>query len=149
MASTPPLRRGSALPERLEEFGRRLGEREGEHRGALERARACAEALHQQVARGLDAFHGAAASGAPHLHIELGPVRLDEKHARAIQFDLRRGRYAAVVTVKSRGEVTLVGPFQMGKQEGPCRSFPMDAEDEVASALVEFLESFLEEAATP
>ncbi|MEN8182314.1 MAG: hypothetical protein ABFS46_07245, partial [Myxococcota bacterium] len=62
---------------------------------------------------------------------------------------LRRGRHQAIVTVKSRGEVTLVGPFRSGKTEGPCRSFPYDAEEELHKALGDFLERFLEEAATP
>jgi hypothetical protein len=53
------------------------------------------------------------------------------------------------VTVKSRGEVTLVGPFRSGKEEGPCRSFPMDAELEISAALGDFLERFLDQAATP
>ena len=41
------------------------------------------------------------------------------------------------------------GPFHSGKVEGPCKSFPIDARDEVRGALASFLESFLEEAATP
>jgi hypothetical protein len=51
--------------------------------------------------------------------------------------------------VKSRGEVTLVGPFRDGKTEGPCKSFPFDAESELHDALGDFLEAFLEDAATP
>ena len=63
--------------------------------------------------------------------------------------DLRRGRHQAIVTVKSRGEVTLVGPFRAGKVEGPCKSFPFDAEPEIEAELGSFLERFLHEAATP
>src|SRR5256885_10926041 len=48
-------------------------------------------------------------------------------------------------TAKSRGDVTFVGPFRSGKTEGPCKSFPIDAREEVSGALVSFLESFLEE----
>ena len=77
------------------------------------------------------------------------PVRLDEKHVRAIEFEVRRGRHAGVVTVKSRGDVTLVGPFRTGKTEGPCRTFPWDAKDDICNALGDFLLRFLEEAATP
>jgi len=76
-------------------------------------------------------------------------VRIDDKHLRSIEFDLSRGRYRAIITAKSRGDVTLVGPFRDGKTEGPCKSFPIDARDEVQGALAAFLESFLEEAATP
>ena len=54
-----------------------------------------------------------------------------------------------MVTVKSRGEATLVGPFHVGKTEGPCKSFPFAAEDELRKALGDFLERFLTEAATP
>jgi hypothetical protein len=45
--------------------------------------------------------------------------------------------------------VTLVGPFRTGKPEGPCKTFPWDAREELDAALGDFLERFLEEAATP
>ncbi len=76
-------------------------------------------------------------------------MRIDDKHLRAVEFELSRGRYRAIVTAKSRGDVTFVGPFRAGKTEGPCKSFPIDAREEVSGALVSFLESFLAEAATP
>jgi hypothetical protein len=79
----------------------------------------------------------------------VGPVRLDEKHLRAIEFDVRRGRHVGLVIVKARGEVTLVGPFRSGKNEGPCRTFPWDADADIRGALGDFLERFLEEAAAP
>ena len=66
-----------------------------------------------------------------------------------MQFALRRGRHAAIVTVKSRGEVTLVGPFRQGKDEGPCKTFALDATHEIDAALGDFLASFLQEAAAP
>lgn len=139
-----------SLSERLARKGRELAEREREHQADLARARACAQRLHGQVADALDAFHeSAAAGGAPHLRVALGEPRADDKHLRSVQFDLRRGRTAAIVTVKSRGDVTLVGPFHAGKVEGPCKTFPQDATEEVATALASFLETFLEEAATP
>jgi hypothetical protein len=148
MASHPPA--PAALRERLEAVGRRLGAREAEHRQALEAARKRAEALRGVVAAGLEAFRsGLVAAGAPHLEVCLGELRLDDKHARALQFDVRRGRHVGIVTVKSRGEYTLVGPFREGKAEGPCRSFPFEAEVELHKALGDFLERFLEEAASP
>ena len=102
------------------------------------------------MAAALERFHAAcAAAGAPHLRVEIGEVRADDKHLRAVEFDLTRGRHRAIVTAKSRGDVTLVGPFRTGKTEGPCLSFPIDAEAELRAALVSFLERFLEEAATP
>jgi hypothetical protein len=140
----------ASLGDRLEGLGRSLGEREAGHRAGLERARAEAEKLHALVDEALGRFHAAAAAaGAPHLHIEVGPVRLDDKHLRSVEFELQRGRHKAIVTAKSRGEVTLVGPFRTGKVEGPCLSFPFEARDELLGALATFLERFAEEAATP
>jgi len=138
------------LTERLAGLGREIGEREREHGESLRRAHGCAEALHRKVGEALDAFHASAAQGgAPHLRVALAEPRADDKHLRSVQFDLRRGRTVAIVTVKSRGDVTLVGPFHAGKTEGPCKTFPQDAADEIDRALGEFLESFLQEAATP
>lgn len=138
------------LGERLASLGQRLGEREASHAQGLGEARARAEGLRAQVAGALERFHAAAASaGAPHLRIALSDVRTDDKHLRAVEFDLVRGRHKAIITAKSRGEVTLVGPFRIGKEEGPCLSFPFGARDEIASALAAFLERFLEEASTP
>ena len=150
--SETSVSRGEAGPlaARFAALGRALGEREASHASGLSRARACAEALRADVAAALEGFHReAAAAGAPHLRVELSPVRVDDKHLRSIEFELRRGRHRAIVTAKSRGDVTLVGPFRDGKTEGPCKSFPIDARDEVQGALASFLEGFLEEAATP
>ena len=109
-----------------------------------------AQRLRSQTLAAVEAFHaGAGAAGAPHLRIEVGEPRLDDKHARAVQFELRRGRCTAIVTVKSRGDITLVGPFHQGKAEGPCRTFPFAAEGELHGALGDFLERFLEEASAP
>jgi hypothetical protein len=138
------------LPARLEAVGRSLGHREAAHREALDRAHARAVSLRAEVAEALERFHAAvAAAGAPHLRIELSVPRVDDKHLRAVEFDLSRGRHRAVVVAKAKGEVTLVGPFQAGKTEGPCLSFPFAAETELRDALGEFLERFAEEAASP
>jgi hypothetical protein len=140
----------STLADRLEGLGRTLGEREAAHRDALDGAMAKARELHAIVAAALERFHAAAAeAGSPHLRIELAEPRVDDKHLRAVEFELRRGRHIAIVTTKSRGDLTLVGPFRQGKTEGPCRSFPMAADREVEAALGDFLALFLEEAATP
>lgn len=142
--------RDEVLWQRLEAAGRRLGGREAEHAGALAEAHSRAEKLRARVADALAGFHaGARAAGAPHLAVELSEIRVDDKHVRAVQFELARGRHRAVVTVKSRGEVTLVGPFKAGKNEGPCATFPLQAEQEIARALGDFLERFLEDAAAP
>ena len=141
---------GSELRERLEALGQKLGERERAHREALSEARRRAEELRAAVCFAVEGFHKQVAEGgAPHFRIEVGPLRVDDKHLRAVEFDLGRGRHTAIVTVKSRGEVTLVGPFRTGKTEGPCVTFPYGAEDDLHEALIRFLERFLEEAATP
>jgi hypothetical protein len=138
------------LRGRLAVAGRALGARESVNREALAEATRRAEALRGVVSDALDAFHSAVSeAGAPHLRVELGPVRLDAKHVRAIEFEVRRGRHAGIITVKSRGDVTLVGPFRTGKTEGPCRTFPWDADADIRKALGDFLELFLDEAATP
>lgn len=143
----------SSAPElraRLAALGRSLGEREAAHAADREAARQRAVALHAWVAEGLEAFHAAAAAaGSPHLAVCLGAPRTDDKHLRSVEFDLVRGRHRAIVTVKSRGETTLVGPFRAGGTEGPCQSFPFEAEADLRAALVGFLERFLEEAAAP
>lgn len=150
MPQSPQARPEPDLGERLAHLGRTLGEREAAHRAELEAARACAERVRGDVADALARFHAAAESaGAPHLRVSLSEIRIDDKHLRAVEFDLERGRHKAVVVAKSRGELTLVGPFRVGKPEGPCRSFPFDARPEIEQALADFLESFLEEAATP
>ena len=113
------------LGAELEALGKTLGAREASHREALDRARSCAESLRGQIAAALERFHAAAAeAGAPHLSVELGGVRIDDKHLRAVEFDLARGRHRAIVVAKSRGELTLVGPFRAGKAEGPGEAEP-------------------------
>ncbi len=139
-----------SLEARLTSLGQRLAEREANHRGDMDSAYRKAEALHAEVSQAVTAYNGAVESaGIPELRVEQSPLRPDDKHLRSVQFDLSRGRHFAIVTIKSRGDVTLVGPFRSGKVEGPCKSFPFDAERELGEALPAFLESFLEEAATP
>ena len=139
-----------SLAARLEILGRQFGAREAEHGEALEQARACADRLRGAVSEAVDRFHaGADEAGASHLRIQVSEIRVDDKHVRAVEFDLLRGRHKAVVIAKARGEVTLVGPFHAGKSEGPCRTFPMDAADALDDALEPFLVAFIEEALTP
>ncbi len=93
-----------ALGARLAALGRSLGEREADHRGELDAARSCAESLRADVALALSQFHAAAAeAGAPHLQVELSDVRVDDKHLRAVEFDLVRGCHKAVIVAKGRG----------------------------------------------
>ncbi len=137
------------LDERLSAVARQLVERESQHSADLDRAWACAQKLHLRLATALEEFHALVMAKAPQLQLTLGEPRVDEKHLHAVQFELERGRHRAIVTVKSRGEVTLVGPFRLGGVEGPCRSFPMAAEADIEGALEDFVLAFIEEAATP
>jgi hypothetical protein len=150
MNDPPQTNPQADLATRLEDLGRTLGAREAAHSGDLAEARRHVELLRARVEAALERFHTAAnRAGAPDLRIDLSEVRNDDKHLRAVEFDLTRGRHKAVVTGKSRGEITLVGPFRDGKAEGPCKSFPFDATAEISAALGDFLEAFLEQAATP
>ena len=147
MSESPPPGFSFDFGDRFERLGHALRDRESEHVDGLAAARACAVRVHAAVAKALADFN--AAAGLPQLMVELGEIRADEKHVRAVEFDMVRGRHRAIVTAKSRGEVTLVGPFHRGKTEGPCRSFPFDAGPELQAALADFLEEFLEAAASP
>ncbi|MBW2286244.1 MAG: hypothetical protein JRG90_00325 [Deltaproteobacteria bacterium] len=147
MPESPPPDFPFDLGDRFERLGHALRDREAEHADDLDRARACAARMHATVAKALADFN--AAAGLPQLAVELGEIRTDEKHVRAVEFDMVRGRHRAIVTAKSRGEVTLVGPFQRGKTEGPCKSFPFGAGPELQAELADFLEQFLEAAANP
>lgn len=137
------------LDERLSAVARQLVERESQHSAELDRAWDCAKKLHQRLTTALEGFHAQVMTEAPQLELTLGEPKVDEKHLHAVQFQLERGRHRAIVTVKSRGEVTLVGPFRSGGTEGPCRSFPVSAETDIEGALENFMLAFIEEAATP
>ena len=147
MNSPPPA---IDLPARLEDLGRTLGEREAAYVRDLEAARGQADALRVRVEEALERFHAAAArAGAPHLRIDLSEIRVDDKHLRAVEFELTRGRHKAIVVAKSAGDITLVGPFSRGKTEGPCKTLPFASKAEISTALGDFIAAFIEEAATP
>lgn len=137
------------LNDRIEAIAHDLAKREATHSEAIVRARRKAEELHGRVESAISQFNQAVAKSVPYLRVEVTSPRVDDKHLHAVEFDLERGRHRAVITVKSKGEVTLVGPFRAGKKEGPCRSFPVDADEEIDDALGDFLEHFLQEAASP
>lgn len=149
MAAPEPTKLEAALAR----VGKTLGEREASHAAGLEAARAKADEICASVTQALGAYHAAIEeAGAPQLRVEVGQPRLDEKHVRSYEFELKRGRHRGLFILKSRGELTLVGPFRTGKTEGPCRSFPVGDDSnssEIDTALVDFISSFLEEAATP
>ena len=137
------------LNERLEAIARDVAKREAPHAEAIASARETATKLHGQVDTAMKRFNETLGESVPELQVDVSVPRIDDKHVHAIEFDVARGRHRAVVTVKSKGEVTLVGPFHKGKKEGPCRSFPVDAQEDIADALGDFLERFLEEATSP
>jgi hypothetical protein len=144
------LASSGTLRERLAALGRAVGAREAEHAATLDEAWREARRIHGLVADALGALHTALAEqGSEHLRVTLGEPRLDEKHVRAIQFEVLRGRTVGLITLKSRGDVTLVGPFRSGKTEGPCESVPWTDAPALESALGDFLERFLEQAMTP
>lgn len=134
------------LDERAEAMAQAVVRREAAHSDAMAQARSKAEELHARVASAVARFNSVVRDELPDLKIDVTPPRVDDKHLHAIEFDLERGRHRAVVTVKSKGEVTLVGPFRAGKNEGPCRSFPFEAAADLDHALGDFLERFLDEA---
>jgi hypothetical protein len=150
MAAPQDASQVAALRARMQDLGRAYARREADHAEAMERAKRCAARLRSWVADALAGFdEAAAAAGAQPLGFQVSETRIDDKHVRAVQFEIRRGRHVAVVTVKSRGEVTLVGPFHAGKKEGPCFTFPADADDELRRALGDFLERYVDEAIAP
>ena len=94
MPPHPPVAGAAELAARLEKLGLSLGEREASHQVGLREARSCLEGLRGSVAAALERFREAVvAAGAPQLRVALSEVRVDDKHLRAVQFDLTRGRY--------------------------------------------------------
>lgn len=138
-----------SLNERIEALAQDLAKRERPHAEAQKSAFAKATELHARVEDAITRFNRLVGESIPDLQVSLSSPRIDDKHLRAVEFDLQRGRHRAIVTVKSKGEVTLVGPFRAGKNEGPCRSFAFEATGDLDDALADFLEHFLEEAAAP
>lgn len=138
------------LADQLEEIGRRLGARESARAEQFEQIHRRSSVLHERVRDGLEGFYrGCRDAGAPHLAVELSQPRIDDKHLHSVQFDLTRGRHRMIVTVKSKGKVTLVGPFKVGKEEGPCKSFAVDDDRAIDEGLSLLLSEFLEFAFVP
>ncbi len=110
-------------------LARELAERDRELPLRLADAARHAERLRLHADACVAEFCAAArAEGAEYLtSVRVGPVEPDEKHVDCWQFRIERGRWAAVCVVKARGVATLVGPFQRGKSERPCRDVAFDA----------------------
>ncbi len=134
------------LVSRLQELGARLVEREVVQAEGLEAAWRHAREVHALLAAGLERYHDVVMADAPHLRVDLAEPRVDDKHLHSVEVDLQRGRHRAILTFKSKGEVTLVGPFRAGKDEGPCKSHPLSDPDAVRAASEDFLLRFIEEA---
>jgi hypothetical protein len=90
----------------------------------------------------------AAEIGAPYLgNLEVSPVLPDAKHIDSVQFSVSRGRteLLCIAIAQAPGKVRLVGPFQRGKQEGPCAEAPLRG-PEVVKALEDRIEALVREA---
>ncbi len=126
--------------ERLEQLARELAARDVGLTTTLQEVRETAEQLRGRAHALVEAFKQAARdSDAPHLaHLEVGPVGPDDRHVGCIQFRVARGRWEVVCVGKTKGEVTLVGPFRRGKPEKPCADYPLRGA-EVERALEELL----------
>lgn len=133
--------------KRFTALARELAERDRELPVQLADAAQHAERLRAHATACVSAFCSAArADGAAHLtDVRVGPVEPDEKHVDCCQFRMERGRWAAVCVAKAKGVATLVGPFQRGKSEGPCRDVAFDAAD-AYEALEDLLLALLREA---
>ncbi|MEE8558248.1 MAG: hypothetical protein V3T14_10225 [Myxococcota bacterium] len=85
------------------------------------------ERLRSVAAAAVEAFAETARSrGTPHLaDLVVDPVEPDEKHVDCLQVRVRRGRWEGLLLAKSKGKVTLVGPFRRGDPEKPCRDFAL------------------------
>lgn len=138
-----------SLEDRLKGIAEGVAERERRHAADMAHAAEKLGALRETVAGAIEVFNATVAPDVPHLSIDVSPVRLDEKHLHAHEFELARGRHRALVIAKSKSEFTLVGPFRTGKSEGPCRTFPFSAASDLEDAMEDFLERFLEEATAP
>lgn len=147
----------SQITQRALQRGREFGAREAEQVHALAEARQLAEEFRDRVEKIIASFQqGLGEAGATHLCDRslfcISPVSLDDKHIRAVGFSVQRGRYKICVVVKTKGSVTLVGPFHLGKKEGPCRKFAVPANEtarhELEAELVDLLHAFFDEAMT-
>jgi len=137
-----------SLVEKLEGIGARLAAREAADAEQMDQVWKRAHQIRTRVEAGLEGFRRGAGEAAP-LAVSCSPVRLDDKHLHAVQFDVARGRHRVIVTLKSKGVVTLVGPFTDGSSEGPCRRIDLDDDAAIDAGLEEVLVAFVERAFAP
>jgi hypothetical protein len=115
----------------------------------LRDARDAARDLRALAYERIEAFRERAAEiGAPYLgQLEVSDVLPDAKHVDSVQFSVSRGRteLLCIAIAKGPGKVRLVGPFQRGKEEGPCAEAPLRGPD-VEKALEDRIEALIREA---
>jgi hypothetical protein len=145
MKYTPPMD-----SQRFRELAEELAARDPELTQRLAHAEAAAVALRDRVSDAVEAFRKRAAElGAGQLRdVRVSPVEPDEKHADAVRFRVTRGRLEllCVAVASGPGKFKLVGPFQQGKQEGPCAQAQFSG-PELESLVEERLVALLREAA--
>ncbi len=132
---------------RFEQLAATLADRDRDVSESLGSVRPALEALRGQALGDIEAFVRVAREhGGAHLtDVAVGPVEWDEKHVDCLQFKVARGRWELTCVGKSRGVVTLVGPYRRGKPEKPCAEFPLPGR-EADAALEDRLLSLLREA---
>lgn len=116
----------------------------------LRDVRDAARDLRELAFEAIEAFRERAAEiGAPYLgNLEVSAVDPDEKHVDCVQFRISRGRaeLLCIAIAQGPGRVRLVGPFNRGKEEGPCADAPLRG-PEVVKALEDRIEQLVREAA--
>ena len=114
--------------DRIETLARAIASREAGRALGRATARDLADTLHARLRDAARRFARAAGeAGAPHLDlVRIGPVEPDDKSVRAFQIKIRRGRWEAVAVCKDHGEVTLVGPYKLGEEQGPCNPIHLE-----------------------
>ncbi len=136
----------------LDRFRKLADELAGRDPGLTQRlrdARDAARELRGLACEAVEALRQRAAEiGAPYLgNLEVSEVLPDAKHIDSVQFSVSRGRteLLCIAIAKCPGKVRLVGPFQRGKQEGPCAEAPLRGR-EVEKALEDRIEALVREA---
>lgn len=116
--------------QRFEKLAGELAARDRGLEEGLRAAREAAERLREAASAAVSAFREAArAQAADHLaDIAVGGVEPDAKHVDCVQLRIWRGRWELVCVAKAAGKVTVVGPFQRGKDERPCLDFPLEGD---------------------
>jgi hypothetical protein len=132
---------------RFEQLAAALADRDRDVSTSLGSVRPALEALRSCALDAIQAFvRSAREHGGAHLtDVGVGPVEPDEKHVDCLQFQVMRGRWKLTCVGKTRGVVTVVGPFRHGEPEKPCAEFPLPSA-EAEAGLEDRLLALLREA---